>query len=103
MQCPRPHLTFSSLSSHAQHRHPHVLLVGSHQPHLLKSLEGWPKLWPGTRNCLIRFAEPHAEALQQLPGNAFDLVVVGGEAQPLSDALLGQLVRVARQGLIRLG
>ena len=33
---------------------------------------------------------------------AFDLVVVGAEARPLDSELVGQLIRVARQGLISL-
>ncbi|QKE63192.1 class I SAM-dependent methyltransferase [Aquipseudomonas campi] len=102
MNCPRPHLYFSSLPRTAVNRHPHVLLVGSHQPRLLKSLEGWPKHWPGARNFLIKFASPDAEALAQLPSNGFDLVVVGGEVQPVNAELIEQLVRVARQGLISL-
>lgn len=102
MSCPRTHLHFSPLPQVEVNRHPHVLLVGSHQPHLLKSLEGWPKHWPASRNFLIRFAAPRAEELARLPANAYDLVVAGVEAKPLDDALIGQLVRVARQGLIKL-
>ncbi len=102
MSCPRTHLHFSPLPRAAANRHPHVLLVGRHQPRLLKSLEGWPKNWPASRNFLIRFASPKVEDLASLPANAFDLVVVGAEAQPVSDELIGQLVRVARQGLISL-
>ncbi len=102
MNCPRPHLYFSSLPRTAANRHPHVLLVGSHQPRLLKSLEGWPKHWPGARNFLIKFAAPQVAELAQLPSNGFDLVVVGGEAQPVNAELSAQLVRVARQGLISL-
>lgn len=102
MSCPRTHLYFSPRPHIAVNRHPHVLLVGSHQPRLLKSLEGWPKHWPGARSCLIRFAEAQADKLAELPANAFDLVVVGAEARPLDGELIGQLVRVARQGLISL-
>lgn len=102
MSCPRTHLHFSPLPRIAVNRHPHVLLVGSHQPRLLKSLEGWPKQWPGARNFLIRFADAQAKALADLPADAFDLVVVGAEARPLDSALVGQLIRVARQGLISL-
>lgn len=102
MSCPRTHLHFSPLPRIALNRHPHVLLVGSHQPRLLKSLEGWPKHWPGARNCLIRFADAEALNLAQLPTDAFDLVVVGGEVRKLDNELIGQLIRVARQGLINL-
>ncbi|SIQ47035.1 hypothetical protein [Aquipseudomonas alcaligenes] len=102
MSCPRTHLHFSPLPRIAVNRHPHVLLVGSHQPRLLKSLEGWPKQWPGARNFLIRFADAQAKALEGLPADAFDLVVVGAEASPLDSELVGQLIRVARQGLISL-
>ncbi|WP_225592230.1 class I SAM-dependent methyltransferase [Pseudomonas sp. PDM15] len=102
MSCPRTHLYFSPLPRTAVNRHPHVLLVGSHQPRLLKSLEGWPKQWSGARNFLIRFSGASAQDLARLPADAFDLVVVGVEAQPVNDELIGQLVRVARQGLISL-
>jgi hypothetical protein len=102
MSCPRTHLYFSPLPRTAVNRHPHVLLVGSHQPRLLKSLEGWPKQWSGARNFLIRFSGASAQDLAGLPADAFDLVVVGAEARPVSDELIGQLVRVARQGLISL-
>lgn len=102
MSCPRAHLHFSPLPQAAVNRHPHVLLVGSHQPNLLKNLEGWPKHWPGARNFLVRFAPPQAEQLAQIPSDSFDLVVVGAESASACTELLGQLVRVARQGLISL-
>ena len=102
MSCPRAHLHFSPLPHAAVNRHPHVLLVGSHQPNLLKSLEGWPKHWPAARNFLIRFAGPQAQELARLPSDSFDLVVVGPEAASVRDELIGQLLRVARQGLINL-
>jgi hypothetical protein len=102
MSCLRPHLYFPLLPRTAANRHPHVLLVGTHQPNLLKHLEGWPKHWPGARNFLIRFAGANAQDLACLPANAFDLVVVGAEASAAEGELIGQLVRVARQGLISL-
>lgn len=102
MSCPRTHLHFSPLPRCAVNRHPHVLLVGSHQARLLKSLEGWPKHWPAARNFLVRFAGPRPEDLRALPSDAYDLVVVGVEARPVQAELIGQLVRVARQGLISL-
>ncbi|MBB2496084.1 class I SAM-dependent methyltransferase [Aquipseudomonas ullengensis] len=102
MSCPRPHLRFSPVFPAASSRHPHVLLVGSHQPHLLRYLDGWPKHWAGARNFLIRFAGPQAQSLQALPTDSFDLVVVSAESLPVTAELVGQLVRVARQGLISL-
>ena len=102
MSCPRAHLHFSPLPHSAANRHPHVLLVGSHQPNLLKNLEGWPKHWPGSRNFLIRFAVPQAEQLAQIASDSFDLVVVGAESAGACAELVGELVRVARQGLISL-
>lgn len=102
MNCPRPHLHFSPLLPATASRHPHVLLVGTHQPHLLKYLEGWPKCWPGARNFLVRFSGPQAPDLQALPTDSYDLVVVGAEALPVTAELVGHLVRVARQGLISL-
>jgi len=102
MSCLRTHLYFPLLPRTAANRHPHVLLVGTHQPNLLRHLEGWPKHWPGARNFLIRFAGTQAQDLQRLPANAFDLVVVGAETRAADGELIGQLVRVARQGLISL-
>lgn len=102
MSCPRAHLHFSPLPHTTANRHPHVLLVGSQQPKLLKNLEGWPKHWPGSRNFLIRFASPQVEKLAALPSDSFDLVVVGPESAETSAALIGQLLRVARQGVINL-
>lgn len=100
MSCPRPHLQLSPLPRLTAQRHPLILLVGQHQPNLLKHLEGWPKHWPGRRNCLIRFAGPGARDLRSVADNTYDLVVVGGDA-PCRE-LIGDLVRVARQGLISL-
>ena len=95
MSCLRPHLYFPLLPRTAANRHPH-------QPNLLKHLEGWPKHWAGSRNFLIRFAGASAQDLKCLPSNAYDLVVVGAETGAAEGELIGQLVRVARQGLISL-
>ncbi|HSC84115.1 MAG TPA: hypothetical protein VLC30_10910 [Pseudomonas sp.] len=69
---------------------------------MLKYLEGWPKHWPGARNFLVHFSAHQTQALAALPANGYDLVVVGAEALPITAELVGQLVRVARQGLISL-
>lgn len=102
MSCPRTHLHFSPLPRAAINRHPHVLLVGSQQPNLLKNLEGWPKHWSASRNFLIRFANPQRDQLASFTSDSFDLVMVGPEASGTCAELIGQLVRVARQGVISL-
>ncbi|MFG0382398.1 class I SAM-dependent methyltransferase [Pseudomonas sp. zbq_18] len=102
MSCPRAHLHFSPLPHAAVNRHPHVLLVGNQQPNLLKNLEGWPKHWPASRNFLIRFVAPLAQQLAAIPSDSYDLAVVGRESTVVDAELIGQLVRVARQGVINL-
>ncbi len=102
MSCPRPQLQFSPLPSCSVVRHPHVLLIGQHSPSLLKYLEGWPKNWAADRQSLLKFAAAQDAELREMPDAAFDLVVLGESASVLTDELLHEVLRVARQGLIRL-
>jgi len=102
MSCPRPLLQFSPLPSGSVVRHPHVLLIAQHSPSLLRYLEGWPKNWAADRQSLLKFAAPEAAELRELPDAAFDLVVLGESSGALTDELLHEVLRVARQGLIRL-
>lgn len=102
MNCPRPFLHFSPLPLSTLLPDPQVLLVGAHSPHLLKYLEAWPG--PRATACPKRLAlaEVQADDLRALPDAAFDLVVLGESSGALTDELLHEVLRVARQGLIRL-
>jgi hypothetical protein len=80
-------------------RNPRILLGGSHQPTLLRYLEGWPKRWDRPRNFLIQFAR-EGESLSRFASDSFDMAVIQAPSAEELPEVLGQLVRVARQGLI---
>lgn len=99
MTCPQPLLRLAPITSGLVLRNPRILLGGSHQPTLLRYLEGWPKRWDRPRNFLIQFAR-EGESLSRFASDSFDMAVIQApSAQELPD-VLSQLVRVARQGLI---
>lgn len=99
MTCPQPLLRLAPITSGLVLRNPRILLGGSHQPTLLRYLEGWPKRWDRPRNFLIQFARD-GESLSRFASDSFDMAVIQApSAQELPD-VLSQLVRVARQGLI---
>lgn len=86
-------LRLSPLNRGLAGRDPHVLLAGRHQLELLERLD---TVSPGRRGALrIRFAE-QGNALAGLATDSIDLAVV--EA-PSADCI-GQLVRVARKGIL---
>lgn len=78
---------------------PKILLGGNHQPALLRYLDGWPKRWGGLRSFLIQFNH-EGESLSRFARDSFDLAVVQAPDAQQADALIRELVRVARQGLI---
>ncbi|BAN49038.1 hypothetical protein [Metapseudomonas resinovorans] len=101
MTCPQPLLRLAPITSGLVLRNPRILLGGSHQPTLLRYLEGWPKRWGGPRNFLIQFVR-EGESLSRFANDSFDMAVIQAPATELLPEVLGQLVRVARQGLITL-
>ncbi|MBA1274685.1 class I SAM-dependent methyltransferase [Stutzerimonas azotifigens] len=76
-----------------------VLLVGGHQPALLRCLDGWPRHRGKPRALLIQF-NADACSLAEYPDDAFDLAVVQAPAADELDHCVRELTRVARQGLI---
>ena len=78
-------------------RNPRVLLSGPQQPALLRCLDGWPSRREGRRAFLVQFAE-EGDSLRRFATDSFDFAVL---QRPSSEAI-GQLLRVARQGLISL-
>ena len=101
MTCPQPLLRLAPITSGLVLRNPRILLGGSHQPTLLRYLEGWPKRWGRPRNFLIQFARD-GESLARFASDSFDMAVIQAPSADKLPAVVGELVRVARQGLITL-
>lgn len=99
MTCPQSHIRLAPITSGLPLRNPRILLAGSHQPTLLRYLEGWPKRWSGPRAFRIQFVQGD-ESLARFPADAFDFAVVQAPAAEQAQQRIAELVRVARQGLI---
>jgi len=78
---------------------PKILLGGSHQPSLLRYLDGWPKRWGRPRAFVVQFTGAD-ESLAHFPSNSFDLAVVQAPSADRLEECVRQLTRVSRQGLI---
>ena len=99
MSCPQPLIRLAPITSGLSQRNPKILLGGSHQPTLLRYLDGWPKRWGGPRAFLIHFVDDH-QALARFASDSFDMAVLQApSAEHLHDAIR-ELTRVTRQGLI---
>jgi hypothetical protein len=77
MICPQPLIRLAPITSGLLLRNPRVLLGGSHQPTLLRYLEGWPKRWAGSRAFRIQFVQ-NGESLNRFARDSFDLAVIQG-------------------------
>ena len=99
MTCPQLHIRLAPITSGLPLRNPRILLGGSHQPTLLRYLEGWPKRWRGPYAFRIQFVQTD-ESLVRFARDSFDLAVVQAPTAERRDAAIAELVRVARQGLI---
>ena len=99
MTCPQHLFRLAPITSGLLLRNPRVLLGGSHQPTLLRYLEGWPKRWAGPRTFRIQFVQ-NGESLARFPRDSFDLALIQAPAAEQLAETVAELVRVARQGLI---
>jgi len=99
MTCPQPLIRLAPITSGLVLRNPRILLGGNHQPTLLRYLEGWPKRWQGPRTFRIQFVQD-GESLGRFARDGFDLAVVQAPPPQSLETVVGELVRVARQGLI---
>ena len=103
MLSPQPLIRLAPITSGLTFRNPKILLGGSHQPTLLRYLDGWPKRWPkrwpGPRTFLINFVHD-GESLARFASNRFDMAVIQAPSAEQLDETVRQLTRVARQGLI---
>ncbi|MCU1716970.1 class I SAM-dependent methyltransferase [Pseudomonas sp. 5P_3.1_Bac2] len=95
----QPLIRLAPITSGLTLRNPKILLAGSHQPTLLRYLDGWPKRWAGPRNFLINFVR-EGESLQRFANNQFDMAVIPAPSAEQLNETIKQLVRVAKQGLI---
>lgn len=78
---------------------PRILLSGTHQPSLLRHLEGWPRRNGKSRALLIQFAATD-ESLVGFADDSFDLAVIQAPSSESLESCVHELTRVARQGLI---
>lgn len=102
MSCPRPLIRLSPFTSPLTRRNPRILLGGSHQPTLLRYLDGWPRRNGKPTAFLIEFID-HGESLSRFANDRFDLAVVQAPSADKAEDYIKQLIRVARQGLITRG
>ncbi|WP_120996525.1 class I SAM-dependent methyltransferase [Stutzerimonas urumqiensis] len=100
MTLPATPLRFGPLAS-GLHRtaSSRILLVGRHQPSLLRRLDGWSRRCGRPNAFLIQFNAP-GEPLHRFARDSFDLAVVEALDPSTLAEQVQQLVRVARQGLI---
>ena len=98
MTCPlATQIRIAPITTGLIRRNPRILLGGTHQPTLLRYLDGWPSRRQGQRAFLVQFADD-GESLQRFADDSFDFAVL----QRPGAEMLGQLTRIARQGLITL-
>ncbi|MFK3970763.1 class I SAM-dependent methyltransferase [Pseudomonas sp. NPDC087358] len=96
---PRPLVRLAPIASQFNRRNPKILLGGSHQPTLLRYLDGWPRRQNGPHAFLIQFIDVN-QSLERFANDQFDLAVVQAPAAEHAEAVIGHLTRIARQGLI---
>lgn len=99
MSCPRPIVCLAPLPA-ARHS-PRILLCGQHQPTLLRCLDGWPRRNGKATALAIRFVE-RGHDLSTIADDHFDLAVIESPSAAQAQAVISHLVRIARQGLVRL-
>lgn len=99
MLSPQPLIRLAPITSGISLHNPIILLGGSHQPTLLRYLDGWPKRWPAPRTFLINFVHD-GESLARFSTNHFDMAVIQAPTAQDVEETVRQLTRVAKQGLI---
>lgn len=99
MSCPRPIVCLSPIPATPSLRNPRILLVGQHQPTLLRCLDGWPRRRGKAVAFVAQFIDELA-SLAQFPDNRFDLAVIQAPVAERAEEVIAQVTRVARQGLI---
>ena len=95
----RAPLRLAPITSGLVRSNPKILLGGSHQPSLLRYLDGWPKRWGKPSAFLVQFTGAD-ESLAHFTAGSFDLAVIQAPSRERLDESVRELIRVARQGLI---
>ncbi len=96
---PRPLVRLAPIASQLNRRNPKILLGGSHQPTLLRYLDGWPRRQNGPHAFLIQFIDT-TQSLDHFGNDQFDLAVVQAPDAEHAETVIRHLTRIARQGLI---
>jgi len=96
---PRPLVRLAPIASQFNRRNPKILLGGSHQPTLLRYLDGWPRRQNGPHAFLIQFIDSR-DSLERFANDQFDLAVIQAPDAEHAEAVIRHLTRIARQGLI---
>ncbi|BCJ07902.1 MULTISPECIES: hypothetical protein [Pseudomonas] len=99
MSCPRTSVCLTPLAKNQASRTPRILLGGQHQPTLLRNLDGFSRRKGQACAFLIQFSDS-CEQLDQYGNDRFDLAVIQAPAAEEAAEVIGQLTRIARQGLI---
>ncbi|TFZ25288.1 hypothetical protein AK6_01265 [Stutzerimonas stutzeri] len=99
MNAKHAQLRLAPITSGLTPSNPKILLGGSHQPSLLRYLEGWPRRHRKSRALLIQFASAD-ESLARFATDSFDLAVIQSPTAERLEECVRELTRVARQGLI---
>jgi len=99
MSSSRPLVRLAPITTQLHRRNPKILLGGSHQPTLLRYLDGWPRRHGGPHAFLIQFVDAE-QSLSRFSNDQFDLAVIQSpDAEHLGE-VVANLTRIARQGLI---
>ncbi|KPA90859.1 MULTISPECIES: hypothetical protein [Pseudomonas] len=99
MNNPRPVVRLVPITANLPERNPKILLCGQNQPTLLRCLDGWPRRKGRASAFLIQFAED-GDSLERFASDSFDMAVIQSPSAERAEAVIRQLTRVARQGLI---
>jgi hypothetical protein len=99
MKSPQALISLAPITGGLTQRNPNILLGGSHQPTLLRYLDGWPQCWAGPRSLLSNFVHDD-ESLARFASNQFDMAVIQAPTSIQLEETVRQLTRVAKQGLI---
>ena len=101
MSQPRPVASPAPVTANSDLRNPKILLGGKHQPPLLRWLDGWPRRKGRASAFLIQFVEGD-DSLARFANDSFDLAVIQSPTAQQAESVIGNLIRISRQGLITL-
>ncbi|EPJ89532.1 MULTISPECIES: hypothetical protein [Pseudomonas] len=94
-----PVVRISPIATQFARKNPKILLGGSHQPTLLRYLDGWPRRNGGPHAFLIQFVDT-LQSLAEFKDDQFDLAVLQAPDAEHAEEMIRNLTRIARQGLI---